>query len=114
MLVDGGQQPLSLMVSVGELSADKHTGKLIEQLKIMQPNLHVWGLGSSNMRANGAEILFDCQDFSSIGILGVLKLDSSCNQTKKDFVSGDRKNASQQLYYWSTLVVLILVFSSGN
>jgi lipid-A-disaccharide synthase len=66
--------PVSLMVSVGDLSADKHASKLISKLKICQPNLHIWGLGSSAMRAAGVEILYDCQEFSSIGIAGVLKL----------------------------------------
>ena len=65
--------PVSLMVSVCDMSADKHTGKLIEQLKLLQPDLHVWGLGSSNMRSAGVEILFDCQEFSDIGIVNVLK-----------------------------------------
>lgn len=66
--------PVSLMVSVGDLSADKHASKLVNKLKSMQPNLSVWGLGSSAMKEAGAEILYDCQSFSSIGIAGVLKL----------------------------------------
>ena len=61
------------MVSVGDVSADKHTAKLLEQLKLLQPDLHIWGLGSSAMLSAGAEILFDCQEFSSIGIIGLLK-----------------------------------------
>jgi lipid-A-disaccharide synthase len=64
---------VSLMVSVGDISADKHTARLMEQLKLVRPELHIWGLGSINMRASGAEILFDCQEFSSIGIISVLK-----------------------------------------
>ncbi len=61
------------MVSVGDISADKHAGKLIEQLKLLCPNLQVWGSGGCSMRSQGAEILFDCQEFSSIGIINVLK-----------------------------------------
>jgi len=64
---------ISLMVSVGDISADKHAGKLIEQLKILRPDLQVWGSGGSNMRSQGAELLFDCEEFSSIGIINVLK-----------------------------------------
>lgn len=64
--------PVSLMVSVGDLSADKHASKLVNKLKSMQPNLSVWGLGSSAMKEAGAEILYDCQSFSSIGIAGYL------------------------------------------
>jgi len=66
--------PESLMVVVGDLSADHHTSKLISKLKAAKPNLNIWGLGSSQMRESGVEILFDCKDFSSIGILGVVKV----------------------------------------
>ncbi len=66
--------PVSLMVSVGDLSADKHTSKLLSKLKVLQPNLNIWGLGSTNMRLAGADILYDCQDFSSLGLAGALKL----------------------------------------
>ncbi len=66
-------RPVSLMVSVGDLSADKHTSKLIGELKALQPNLHVWGLGGNAMRAAETEILFDCQEISSVGIVGLIK-----------------------------------------
>ncbi len=66
--------PVSLMVSVGDLSADKHASKLISKLKSLHANVHIWGLGSSAMREAGAEILYDCQEFSSIGPVAVIKL----------------------------------------
>jgi len=66
--------PVSLLVSVGDLSADKHASKLISKLKSLHSNIHVWGLGSSAMRKAGAEILYDCQEFSSIGPMEVVKL----------------------------------------
>ncbi len=62
------------MVSVGDLSADKHASKLLTKLKSQVPDLTIWGLGSNAMREVGAEILYDCQEFSSIGIIGVIKL----------------------------------------
>lgn len=62
------------MVSVGDLSADKHTAKLLARLKEMAPELKVWGLGSSAMREQGSEILYDCKEFSSIGIFSIAKL----------------------------------------
>ncbi len=65
---------VSLMVSMGDLSADKHTSKLVSQLKAMQPDLSVWGLGSTKMREAGAEILYDCQEFSTIGLAEAIRL----------------------------------------
>ncbi len=64
----------SLLVIVGDLSADRHVGKVLAKLKESAPDLKVWGIGSENMRREGAELLLDCKEFSSIGIVGVLKL----------------------------------------
>jgi lipid-A-disaccharide synthase len=69
-----GRKEPSLMVSVGDLSADKHTARLLARLKEMEPRLKIWGLGSSAMRDQGSEILFDCKEFSSIGIFSIAKL----------------------------------------
>ena len=63
----------SLLVVAGDLSADKHTAKLISALKALNPDLHIWGLGSENMARAGAEILYDCQEFSAIGIVSAFK-----------------------------------------
>jgi lipid-A-disaccharide synthase len=64
----------SLLVSVGDLSADKHTAKLLTKLKELKPGLKIWGLGSAAMRESGVEILFDAKDFSSIGIISIFRL----------------------------------------
>jgi lipid-A-disaccharide synthase len=62
------------MVCVGDLSADKHTAKLLLKLREIQPELEIWGLGSRAMRESGVEILYDCKDFSSVGIFNIAKL----------------------------------------
>jgi lipid-A-disaccharide synthase len=74
LLNEPGIRSASLLVVAGDLSADKHTGKLLARLKQAAPELKVWGMGSTHMRDSGAELLFDCKDFSSMGIIGVIKL----------------------------------------
>ncbi len=64
----------SLLVVAGDLSADKHVAKLVKTLKEAAPDLHVWGMGSEKMQEAGVELCFDCRDFSSMGILSVIKL----------------------------------------
>lgn len=75
------------MVSVGDLSADRHTARLINKLKELEPQLQVWGMGSASMRQEGAEILFDCQEFSSIGIFSLAKLVPHFTRIKKTLLS---------------------------
>lgn len=63
----------SILVVVGDLSADRHTAQLVASLKNLSPGLHIWGVGSENMASSGVELLFDCQEFSVIGIYAALK-----------------------------------------
>jgi len=63
-----------MLVVAGDPSADIHVGKLLQKLKQSAPDLAVWGMGSSAMQSAGAELLFDCKDFSSMGILVAIKL----------------------------------------
>ncbi len=67
-------EPASILVVAGDVSADRHVGLLLEQLKVEAPHLQTWGLGSTKMKAAGTELLYDCKEFSSIGIIGVLRL----------------------------------------
>jgi lipid-A-disaccharide synthase len=63
----------SLLIIVGDLSADRHAAKIIHELKRTAPNLHVWGIGGPDMFEAGFERLYNCQDFSIIGIMEVLR-----------------------------------------
>jgi lipid-A-disaccharide synthase len=71
---NNAEKDLSMLVVVGDPSADKHVGRLLHKLKQSAPDLKVWGMGSTAMQNAGAELLFDCKDFSSVGIVGVIKL----------------------------------------
>jgi lipid-A-disaccharide synthase len=67
------QNPASLFVVVGDPSADKHTAKLVGKIKESLPDLEVWGIGGSSMKAAGVELLEDCGTFSGLGIEEVTK-----------------------------------------
>lgn len=63
----------SLMVVVGDVSADRHTAKILERLKEKRPDLHVFGAGGPHMRATGMEQLFKTEEFTVIGIFEVVR-----------------------------------------
>src|SRR5271170_1614890 len=63
----------SLLIIAGDLSADRHAAKIIHELKRTAPDIHVWGIGGPVMFEAGFERLYNCQDFSVIGIMEVLK-----------------------------------------
>ena len=59
----------SLFVMVGDVSADRHTSRVIDELKKSAPDLHVWGGGGNAMRDAGVELLRNCEDVTVIGIV---------------------------------------------
>jgi lipid-A-disaccharide synthase len=83
----------SLFIMVGDLSADRHAAKVIQELKQLAPDLRVWGSGGPHMLNAGFERLYDCQDFTLIGIGDSLKQVATIFKLKKDVVQTivDRK-----------------------
>ena len=63
----------SIFVMAGDPSADRHTAAIIAQLKSMHPQLSVWGVGGPAMKAAGMELIYNCQDFSVVGLRHGLK-----------------------------------------
>ncbi|HND65444.1 MAG TPA: lipid-A-disaccharide synthase [Candidatus Obscuribacter sp.] len=62
-----------LMVVVGEPSADKHAARVLSRLKELQPDLHIFGAGGTEMEKAGVELLFNCNNFAVLGIFEVIK-----------------------------------------
>lgn len=61
------------MVVAGEPSGDLHAGHLARALRAASPDLKLFGLGGSEMRAAGVEILADPTRAAVIGLVEVLK-----------------------------------------
>lgn len=53
---------------VGDPSADRHVGKLLEHLRKQVPDLYVWGVGGTQMRSQGVDLFHDCADLSVLGL----------------------------------------------
>lgn len=60
------------MVVAGEASADLHGSKIVARLRELAPSLLVYGLGGDRMKAQGAELVFHCEDFAMVGLVEVL------------------------------------------
>lgn len=63
----------SLFVMVGDPSADRNIARMIPELKKAVPDLHIWGCGGSSMAAQGVEVLHNCEEFTTIGVVEILK-----------------------------------------
>ena len=76
------QKVSKIFVVAGEASGDAHAGRMISQLKQLDPTIQVRGIGGDNMRQAGADIEFD---FSQLAVMGLLEVLKKYRQIKKIF-----------------------------
>ena len=63
----------SMMMIVGDVSADRHASLLVDKLMETSPELKFWGCGGDEMKAKGVELLYHLEDFSAVGIVENIK-----------------------------------------
>ncbi len=62
-----------ILIIAGEASGDLHASGLIRELKKLNPEIEVFGIGGSKMRETGVELIYNMERFSLMGFSGVLK-----------------------------------------
>ena len=60
-----------VMICAGEASGDLHGASVAGALKSMNPEIELFGMGGSNMRASGVDIVYD---FADIGVMGFVEI----------------------------------------
>ncbi len=60
---------MNIAIMAGEISGDLIGGALARELRKLDPEILLWGLGTDNMRGAGVEILADCAGWSAISIV---------------------------------------------
>ncbi|MEO1481180.1 MAG: lipid-A-disaccharide synthase [Myxococcota bacterium] len=62
----------SLLIIGGEASADSHGARVMTKLRSLYPDLHIFGVGGSEMRAVGMEVIAPAEDMAVAGLTEVL------------------------------------------
>jgi len=60
------------MISAGEASGDMHAANIVKALHKTSPEIEIYGMGSSQLRDAGADLLIDCADIAVVGLVEVL------------------------------------------
>lgn len=60
-----------IMIVAGEASGDLHGSRVVAALTRLNPELHVYGVGSERLRRAGAEMIADSSELSVVGITEV-------------------------------------------
>ena len=63
---------VDVLVVAGEHSGDQHAAKVVADLLAARPGLRVAAFGGPQLRAAGAQLLFDMTTFSAVGIVEIL------------------------------------------
>lgn len=63
---------VDVLVVAGEHSGDQHAAKVVAELLKARPGLRVAAFGGPQLRAAGAQLLFDMTTFSAVGIVEIL------------------------------------------
>jgi len=62
-----------ILITCGETSSELIASKLVRELRIIDPDIKILALGSSNLSDAGAEIIFRMEDYSVMGFWEVFK-----------------------------------------
>jgi lipid-A-disaccharide synthase len=62
-----------ILIVAGEASGDMHAANLIQQIKIIQPQIEFFGLGGKKLKENGVELYFNIVELAVVGLSEVLK-----------------------------------------
>ncbi len=65
--------PRRVFITVGEVSGDMHAGRLIEELRSLEPDVIVEGIGGESMRAAGATIHHETVSRAAMGWQALLR-----------------------------------------
>ncbi len=63
---------MEILVVAGEASADLHAARVLEELRLLAPGLHAFGVGGPRLREAGMEALYAAEEICVMGIGEVL------------------------------------------
>jgi len=83
----------TLLMIVGDKSADLYGAKLVQELKKINPSIKIVGTGGEKMREEGVELLYDVKDMSVIGLWEALSKLSLMKRVRRDILNLIEMNA---------------------
>ena len=63
----------SILIVAGEVSGDLHAAKVVQAVKARSPEAVFWGIGGTDLKAEGVELLQHTDQMSVMGLIEVLK-----------------------------------------
>ncbi|HRT99919.1 MAG TPA: lipid-A-disaccharide synthase [Ignavibacteriales bacterium] len=78
---------MKYFILTGEPSGDLHASALVKNIKNNHPEAIFFGVGGSNLEAEGVELIYNIKDLSFMGFWEVIKNISKIQKIKKDIIN---------------------------
>ncbi len=62
-----------VMIVAGEASGESRAARLVEEARLLRPDVEFFGIGGPRMRAAGVKTLVDCRDMAVLGLFEILR-----------------------------------------
>ncbi len=72
-MLDQVAKTTDLLIIAGEPSGDMHAAKVVNKLKLLQPNLVISAMGGEQLAAAGAKLIVDAKNLALVGLIEVIK-----------------------------------------
>lgn len=76
---------MNILISAGEVSGDLHAAAIARELKKIDSDTQIFGMGGEELRKAGGEVLFDIKEHSVMGFIEVIKRLPKLFKLKSDF-----------------------------
>jgi lipid-A-disaccharide synthase len=76
----------SLMIVAGEVSGDLHGSSLVKELKKIDRNLKIYGIGGDKMKSEGMELIYHINKMAFLGFAEVVKHLPFIKKVQKDLI----------------------------
>ena len=64
---------MKIMMSAGEVSGDMHAAAVAKEIKKINPEAEIFGMGGIRMQKAGVRIIYDIENLGIIGFVEVIK-----------------------------------------
>ncbi len=81
-----GKENKNLMIIAGEVSGDMHGAALIKELKILDADINISGIGGDRMKEAGMELIYHLKKMAFLGFLEVVRHLPFIKKVQKDLL----------------------------
>jgi len=88
----------NLMIITGEVSGDLIGGSLIKELKSLNPDLKITGIGGDRMKLAGMDLIYHSDQMAFLGFVEVVKHLPFIHQVQNKLIDKVKSEASRKYY----------------